>query len=180
MNGLDKFGRMIALLEESLLALLLGAMAILITSQFYMHHDWHGGINWHDPALRILILWLGLLGAMAAARSSDEPRTGLISGRLPTRMAPYLTPTIHLAGAVICAMVCYQSGHFVLLEYKGGGSTFAAVPGWCYEAIIPAGFGLMALRFLATGIGALLKVRQQPSNDMFSKTGEIGNHPPSP
>ena len=43
----------------------------------------------------------------------------------------------------------------VVTEYQGGAIAFADVPAWVCELILPLGFGVMGLRYLALGIGRL-------------------------
>lgn len=161
MQQIHKFGRFIVYIEESLLALLLGTMIILATSQIFMRNLWGSGIDWSDPLLRVLVLWLGLLGAMAATRDGSHIKIDLLSKLLPAAAARFLDPVIHLASAAICAIVCYHAGRFVMMEYQDGSSAFAAVPAWLCEVIIPIGFGLMALRFFAYALTALFTPAQR-------------------
>ncbi len=152
MQLINKFGRLITYLEESLLALLLGMMIILATTQIFMRNFWGSGIDWSDPLLRVLVLWLGLLGAMAATRDGSHIKIDLLSKLLPASTSRYLTPFTNLVSAVICAVVSYHAGRFVMMEYQEGTTAFSAIPAWLCEIIIPIGFGLMALRFLASSI----------------------------
>lgn len=156
MPFIRNISRLITYLEETLLALLLGVMVILASSQIFMRNIWGAGIDWSDPLLRILVLWLGLLGAMAATRDGSHIKIDLLSKLLPAAAARYLTPFTHLVSAVICAVVCYHAGRFVMMEHEDGTTAFANVPAWLCEIIIPIGFGLMAVRFLAGSITALL------------------------
>lgn len=156
MQLISKLGRFITYIEESLLALLLGMMIILATTQIFMRNIWGAGIDWSDPLLRVLVLWLGLLGAMAATRDSSHIKIDLLSKLLPVSAARYLTPLTHLISAIICTIVAYHASRFVMMEYEDGTTAFAAVPAWLCEIIIPIGFGLMALRFLAGAISTLI------------------------
>jgi TRAP-type C4-dicarboxylate transport system permease small subunit len=154
-------GRLITYLEESLLALLLGVMIILATSQIFMRNLWESGVDWSDPLLRVLVLWLGLLGAMAATRDGSHIKIDLLSKLLPAAAARFLDPITNLVSASICAIVCYHASRFVMMEYEDGISAFATVPAWLCEIIIPIGFGLMALRFSASTVTGLFTPQQR-------------------
>lgn len=154
-------GRLIAYVEESLLALLLGVMIILATSQIFMRNLWESGVDWSDPLLRVLVLWLGLLGAMAATRDGSHIKIDLLTKFLPAAASRYLASISNLVSAVICGIVCYHASRFVMMEHADGATAFANIPAWLCEIIIPIGFGLMALRFFADTITGLFTSQQR-------------------
>ena len=47
---------------------MLFAMVLLASSQVIMRNFLDSGFSWGDPLLRLLVLWLGLMGAMVATR----------------------------------------------------------------------------------------------------------------
>jgi hypothetical protein len=55
-------------------------------------------------------------------------------------------------------VVAYHSARFVASEFEYGTSAFAGVPAWICELVIPAAFGLMALRYALYAIGDLRAV----------------------
>lgn len=138
----------VRLLEDSLLVLLLSAMILLASSQILMRNVWDMGQFWIDPLLRLLVLWLGLLGAMAATRESRHISIDIVSHHLP----PKLKDTVHLVtdlfASVICALLSYHAVRFVLFEKEDGAMLFLNIPAWVCELVLPIGFGIMALRFL--------------------------------
>ena len=54
--------------EDFVLALLLSAMILLASAQIFLRNLFDSSLSWGDPMLRILVLWVGLLGALAASR----------------------------------------------------------------------------------------------------------------
>ena len=55
-------------LEDSLLVGLLSLLIILASAQIFMRNVLDTGIVWIDPLLRVMVLWLSLIGAAVAAR----------------------------------------------------------------------------------------------------------------
>ena len=53
--------------------LLLLVMILLATTQILLRDLLETGLSWADPVLRLLVLWLALLGAMAATRDHNNP-----------------------------------------------------------------------------------------------------------
>ena len=153
-----KINNLIHLLEDGLLIFTLGAMILLALSQIILRNVFDTGIEWSEPLLRILVLWLGLLGAIAATKKNHHISIDVITRMLP-ETGKFITDIINnLFSAVICAIICYYSFRFVMMEYEDGITAFANVPAWLCESIIPVGFGLMTLRFLVN-IGSAIKER---------------------
>ena len=59
-------------LEDALLALILLSMVLLASSQVIMRNLFDSGFTWGDPLLRLLVLWLGLMGAMVGLKHSEN------------------------------------------------------------------------------------------------------------
>ncbi len=148
--------RMIHFLEDGLLAVLLGSMIVLATSQIFLRNFWNSGIDWVDPSLRVLVLWIGLVGAMVATRKMNHINIDVISRLLSALGRRIVTTLTNLFSAVICAIVSYHAGRFVYMEYEDQTTAFNDVPAWMCEIIIPIGFGLMALRFFAIAVSAAM------------------------
>lgn len=161
---LNKTNRLIHLLEDSLLVFTLGAMILLALSQIILRNLFDSGIEWSEPLLRIMVMWLGLLGAIAATKKSNHISIDVVSRLLPNKGKVISAVLTNLFSAIICAIVSYYALQFVLMEYEDGMMAFSNIPAWLCESIIPFGFGLMSLRFLIN-IGSSLKCwNDEPSN----------------
>ncbi|MET0084051.1 MAG: TRAP transporter small permease [Sedimenticola sp.] len=139
-------------LEDSLLVLLLSAMILLASSQILMRNAWDMGQFWIDPLLRLLVLWLGLLGAMAATRESRHISIDIVSHHLPPQVRAAVHLVTDLFAAAVCALLAYHAARFVLFEREDGTLLFLSIPAWVGELVLPIGFGIMALRFLLNGL----------------------------
>ncbi len=153
---LARFDRLLAQIEDGLLVFTLTAMILLAGLQIVLRNGWDSGLTWGDPLLRILVLWVGLLGAMAATRANNQITIDLLSRLLSERLNRIKSVVVDLFAAVVCGLLAYHSARFVMMEYEDGMMAFAAVPAWLCELILPLGFGLMALRYLLFCIGHLL------------------------
>jgi TRAP-type C4-dicarboxylate transport system permease small subunit len=145
--------------EELILALLLGGMILLSSSQILLRNFFDTGIAWADPLLRLLVLWVGMLGAMLATHYDKHIRIDLISRFIPPhyhRLSGFITG---LVSSIVCALLAYHSTRFVYHEWQDGGEAFIGVPAWIAESILPFGFGVMTIRF---AILALQNLRAQP------------------
>ena len=149
---LSRLQRLALWVEDTLLVAILTTLVLLATSQILLRNIWGTGIAWSDPLLRVLVLWVALLGAMAATRDNNHIRIDILSRYLPARLRQLSRRITDLFAAVVSSLVAWHSARFVYLEWEDGNILFAAIPAWICELIIPLGFGVMALRFLLAGI----------------------------
>ena len=144
--------RFLLLLEDALLVLMLAAMLFLSTAQIVLRNFFDSGISWGDPFLRLLVLWLALLGAMVATREKNHISIDLLSHFFSSKVQEKLQRITSLFTGIVCLLLSWHAARLVAMEKADGTVVFASVPAWLAEIIIPVGFGVMALRFLLTGI----------------------------
>lgn len=145
---LERLGSWIAKIEDGLLVVLLTALVLLAGGQILLRNALGTGLTWSDPLLRVGVLWVALLGAMAATRHANHIRIDVLSRFLPPTAAHYSRFLTDLFTAIVCLLVAWHAGRFVHDEYLNGSLLFAAVPAWACELILPIGFGVMGLRYL--------------------------------
>jgi TRAP-type C4-dicarboxylate transport system permease small subunit len=151
---MNKFGRLLGGLrlwvwrvEDGLMLLLLLAMIVLACLQILMRNAFDAGWLWADPVLRILLLWLALLGAMVASRHDKHMSIHIFSNWLSPRPLHAIKIFTSLFAAVICGIAAFYAGWFVLDEYQYSTADIAGIRSWWFELIMPLAFSVMALRF---------------------------------
>ncbi|GAB4295885.1 MAG: TRAP transporter small permease [Thiohalomonadaceae bacterium] len=137
----------VRLVEDVLVVVLVLAMILLAAGQILLRNFWGVGIVWADPLLRVMVLWVGLLGAMAATRHNNHITVDVLSRFLSPRLKRISQWLTGLFASGVCAVLAWHGARFVAMEYDTGTLVFAGMPAWCCELIIPLGFGVMALRF---------------------------------
>ena len=152
---LERLGGMLAAVEDGILVSLLAAMIGLAGTQILLRNLWDTSIGWGDPLLRVTVMWIGLLGAMAASRDDNHITIDLVSRLLEGRAEAVTRIVTGLVSAIVCLVLAWHGMRFVLFEREDQAIAFASVPAWLCELIIPVAFGIMALRFL-TGVLAQL------------------------
>lgn len=148
-------------LEDLLLAFLLTGMILLAALQIILRNFFDTGIAWADPSLRIAVLWLAMLGAMAATRDGNHIHIDLLSRLLPPKGKSGSRRATDFFSAIVCGLLAWHAGRFVYFEWQDGSTLFAAFPAWLAEIILPVGFAVIALRFLVATI-------VQPARDQNS------------
>ncbi len=145
---IQRLSQALARLEDLLLALLLTGMILLAAGQIFSRNLFSHGLLWGEPLLRLLVLWLAMLGAMAATRDGRHIHIDVLSRFLPPAMKHGAQRLTDIFSALVCGLLAWHAGRFVYDEWQGGLEFFSGVPAWAAELIMPLGFGVMGLRFL--------------------------------
>jgi TRAP-type C4-dicarboxylate transport system permease small subunit len=121
-------------------------MVVLAGAQILLRNIAGTGIDWADPLLRAMVLWAAMLGALAAARDDKHIGLDLVTHFVHGRTKRVFRVIALLFAASIAAAMAWYGANLVTLDLASGTLAFARVPSWCVEAILPVGFGLLALR----------------------------------
>ena len=144
-QGIGRYSRVV---EDVLLFGTFAAMLVLAGAQIFMRNVFDTGFAWIDPLLRILVLWVGMLGAVVATREDRHIGIDVLSRFMPPTALPWLKRVTALITAVICGLLAWHTFRFVRDEYAYSDVEVAGLPVWCWQAILPVGFALMTWRFL--------------------------------
>lgn len=154
-SGAKRIIRWLRAIEDTILVTLLMSMLLLAITQIGLRNFYDSGIIWGDALLRVLVLWVGLIGAMVASRKGDHINIDLITRFVNVRLKTVIGFISSFATSIITGLLAYYSYRFVMLEYDDGLVAFAGVPNWTCEIILPISFGVIALRYLALSYLAL-------------------------
>jgi TRAP-type C4-dicarboxylate transport system permease small subunit len=154
---MDKFIKALHRCEDTILVLLLTSMILLSSTQILLRNLLEIGIVWADPLLRVMVLWLGLVGATVASRDNKHIRIDLLSNIFKKRTHQIIQCFVGFFSAAVCLIVAWTGLRWVRLDYQDGLTSFAGVPAWMLEIIVPLSFGLIGMRYglLAIGWGRL-------------------------
>jgi len=152
-------------LEDAVLALLLGTLVVLASLQIGLRSLLGTGLPWIDPTLRVLVLWLGLLGALAASRDGRHITIDAVSRLLPARAQAAVNAGTGLFTAAVSAIVAWHGGRFVASEFEYASRAFAGIPAWALESIIPFAFGAIALRYAKLAVVEARRALRPPAEN---------------
>ena len=144
LDSLERVGRGV---ENLLLCVLLLTMVTLAVWQIVARNLLGGGLLWADEFLKILLLWLGMTGAVAASREGRHIQIDVLSRLLPDRFKAASQLVTGLFTAAVCSLCAWHAGRFVLMEREFGSTVLGNAPAWVFEAVIPVAFGLIAYRY---------------------------------
>ena len=137
--------------ESALPVVLLLGMIGMAAGQVLLRNFFDSGVYWGDSAVRVMVLWVTMLGAMVASRDDSHIRIDLVGRFLQDLKKPLLESSVARINygftCFVLALFCWASGQFVYYEYVDQSIAFAKVPAWICEMVMPLGSGIMALRY---------------------------------
>ena len=157
-TSIENFQTILHRLEDGVLVGLLLLLISIAVLQILLRNLFDSGILWGDFLVRILLLWIGLVGAMVASRQGNHINIDLVTRYLPPRVKCTVNFIVELSTTMVCVVVFYYSLKFVQMEFTYGGSAFAQVPVWLCQTIIPFAFFVIALRYLLLSFTNFIKL----------------------
>ena len=134
-------------IERAALALLVLGMVGLAALQILLRNAWHTGWNWAEPLLGMALLWLTMLGALAAAGLGRHLSIDLAAALLPRRWATSVGRATALFAAVVCGLLAWAAGRYVGFQREMDDTVLLGWPTWKYYLVMPVAFWLMTVRF---------------------------------
>ena len=98
------------------------------------------------------VLWLALLGALAASREGRHITMGAIVRWLPKRLQLAAAVIADTFAVIVSALLAWSSFDFVRDSRMYGDVLLGQVPAWWLQAIMPVAFAMIALRYLIRGV----------------------------
>ncbi len=140
-----------------LAALSLLTLLLLSLAQIAARNLFHTGLPVADALSRYLVLYVAMLGAVAATEGGRHIKIDIATTLLP-RLARLLHRPFQVLSGIACALLSLAAWDFWREEwqYAASGEEWIAI----LEVILPVGFALLAVHFLILGLGR--ERRQSP------------------
>jgi TRAP-type C4-dicarboxylate transport system permease small subunit len=137
--------------ENALIVALLGGLVLLGSVQIVLRNVFSTGVTWGDGLMRLLVLWLALLGALAASRDGRHITMGAATRLLPPRLQLAAGILGDVFAAAVSAAFAWSAWRFVSDSRLYGDVLLNGVPAWMLQLVMPVVFALIAYRYLASG-----------------------------
>jgi TRAP-type C4-dicarboxylate transport system permease small subunit len=141
----ERWGRC---LETAVVTLLLSGLIILASYQILLRNVFSSGLEWGDELVRLTVLWLALVGAVAASRENKQIKIDILSRMLSGRANVAARVTTNLFTAAVTGLLAWHSWRFVQESRLYGDTLLTDVPAWILQLILPVGFMLICYRYL--------------------------------
>ncbi len=149
----ERFGRFV---ENTSLALVLLAMVALAAAQIVMRSVFSTSLSWSGEALQLMVLWIMMLGAVAATRERRHIVIDVLSRVLPANWRAWAAFVVDGFSAGVVGVLAWHSVVFVRDSKAFGDLLLNDLPAWPFQLILPVAFAMMAYRY---GVWSLLHLR---------------------
>lgn len=144
---LDKAGRAA---ENAALVLLLCSMIVLAVGQIVLREVFSTGYVWADELLKLMVLWLAMVGSIAACRDNRHIRIDVLSHLLPQSVVRFTQMIVDVFAAAVCAVIAWQAYRYLQVEIEFEDTVLIDTPSWAAHVIMPLAFALIAYRFMVS------------------------------
>lgn len=134
-------------LENLFLVSLLGAMILLAAGQVLLRHLNLPALVWGDEALRLMVLWIAMVGGVAASRGDSHLRIDVLARFVRQPWRSLLAMVVDIFTALVTGVLAWYSFAFVAESREFGDVLFGSLPAWPFQAVMPVGFALIAWRY---------------------------------
>jgi TRAP-type C4-dicarboxylate transport system permease small subunit len=156
-SWLERAGSVGRRLEDALLVSGLGALILLASSQILLRNVFSVGVAWGDGLLRLIVLWLAVVGAVAASRDQRHIAIDVADRLLPPQLKRAVAVARCLFTSAVCAIFAWYAYRFVRDSHEFGDVLLGDWPAWWFQVVLPAGFVLIAYRYLLRAAAAALR-----------------------
>lgn len=160
-NRADRILRYIGWFEDGVLVSLLSLMIILAVLQIFLRNFFQSGLTDADSLIRILVLWVGMFGAVVATRERKQISIDVLSHYLSDRVQHITGIVVDIFVIIVCSLLAYHSIRMMLEDYEAGAVAFANVPTWLASSALPIAFTMIALRYFVFAWMNIRDLRQE-------------------
>ncbi|MCJ7592255.1 MAG: TRAP transporter small permease [Woeseiaceae bacterium] len=146
---LDKAG---TALETIVLVSMLTAMMLVAVSQIVMREAFGTGFGWADELIRLMVLWLALVGSIAACRENRHIRIDALSHVLSDSAVNVLRVLVDVFAALVCGVIAVQAWRYLQVEIEYKDTVLVDTPAWMAHVIMPVAFALISYRFVVSAL----------------------------
>ena len=135
------------LIENSALVIILTGMILLASGQILLRNVFGTGFAWADEALRLMVLWVAMLGAVVASREDRHISIDVLSRILPDVIQRWTVALVNAFTAAVSFTLAWFSWIFVADSRAYGDHLLNDLPAWLFQAILPVAFFLIGYRY---------------------------------
>lgn len=152
LSRLDKFGRAA---ENAAIVTLLTGMIFLAVGQIVLREVFSTGFVWADELVKLMVLWLAMVGSIAACRDNRHIRIDVLSHLLPSSVVRITHMIVDVFAAIVCAAIAWHAYRYLQIEIEYEDTVLVDTPSWIAHVIMPIAFALISYRF---GVNVMKKL----------------------
>ena len=164
---LDRVGRR---LEDAALVLLLCGMMLLAVGQIVLRELFSTGFVWADELVKLMLLWLAMVGSIAASRDDRHIRIDALSHLFPPLAVRITRLIVDSFAAAVCAVIAWHAYRYVrLIDIEFEETVLIDTPAWIAHAIVPLAFLLISYRFVVLVLWQLVGIFSDEEPDEVTR-----------
>jgi len=123
---------------------------LLAVGQIVLREVFNTGFVWADELIKLMVLWLAMVGSIAASRDDRHIRIDALSHILPDTAIKLTRIVVDIFAAIVCAVIAWQTYRYLQLEIEFEDTVLIDLPAWIAHLIVPLAFALVSYRFAVT------------------------------
>jgi TRAP-type C4-dicarboxylate transport system permease small subunit len=163
LSRLDRIG---LLLENIALVALLSGMIVLAVGEIVLREVFETGFPWSGELLKLMVLWLAMVGSIAACRDNRHIRIDVLSHVLPDWLVRITRVLVDVFAAAVCAVIAWHAWRYLQVEIEYEDRVLVDMPAWIAHAVVPFAFALISYRFAILAIKSAGEVVTGPDTEM--------------
>ncbi len=148
MRFLNKVNEGVAKVEAFFLCVFLMTMVLLAFLQVVMRDVFNSGLPWADSLVRLMVIWVGFLGASLATRLEQNLTVEVLTKFLPPSVRVVTSIVVKIFAIMVCFFLFEASLRFLANERSTGEQFIHLFPSWWTLTIIPVTFVLIPFHFV--------------------------------
>lgn len=150
MKALLKLNEVVGKVEAFFLCFFLMTMVVLAFVQVVARNVFNAGIPWADTVVRLMVLWVGFLGACLATKLDQHLTMEVLTKYMSERIKHATSILVKIFAMVVCYYLFMASLKFLANERSTGEQFLHLFPSWWTVTIIPLTFTLIPFHLLFT------------------------------
>ena len=146
----NKLNEIMGKVETLFMCLFLMIMIVLAFTQVVARNIFNEGIPWADTVVRLMVIWVGFLGATLATKIDQHLTIEVLTKYMPERVKHAIAVLLKVFAICVCYFLLMASFKFLANERSTGESFFDLFPSWWTLTIIPLTFILIPFHLLFT------------------------------
>ena len=125
---------------------------LLAVGQIVLREVFDTGIIWADELVRLIVLWLAMMGAVAACREDRHIRIDAITHVFPDRVIDVIRIGVDVFAAAVCGVIAWNAYRYLQIEIEYADTVLVDTPAWIAHVVVPVSFAVMSYRFIVSVI----------------------------
>lgn len=137
-------------------------MMLLAVGQIVLREVFNTGFVWADELVKLMVLWLAMVGSIAATRDNRHIRIDALSHVFPRVVVQLTRLVVDLFAAAVSGLIAWHTWRYLQVEIEYADTVLVDTPAWIAHSVLPAAFLLISFRFVVLAIKQVIAMLFDP------------------